>query len=433
MISQTDDEKDLGLNGALLSFSVACALFIGGIIYVLKNATLWPPVNDSTYLALRSAFRVVDFLHLQAESPVQTSVLRRQMPSGTERLGIEICVLVTVLGLTAAASLLLSLLANLRHFRVVIERLTMAFLLFAAPVSYLTVLLLTWSWPPSEPYVTQHGSLWASLPLRVFIGEIVCLCALLILLYLRRRVIPRWVLATLISFHFAFWLYVLWHETRILFYPVYSRDLVLVLMSALPFVYMLQNRDGFVRIDGRLKSPWVVGMAVALLIPFGAVWAPTKTAVLSHPQDLAAVKIELARGPCFGSCPQYTITVQGDGRVEYLGRQRHSRSESRKSGKIEREKIMKILQTLDQVKFLGLDDRAFSWAFDTPSVGVCIWKDGRTKRVVSDAGFVGSKNGRQARFVNAAQEIDGILESTQWNYCKGEECADPDLTGSSPD
>jgi hypothetical protein len=177
----------------------------------------------------------------------------------------------------------------------------------------------------------------------------------------------------------------------------------------------------------------VLGIAIVALISFVAVWEPTKTVALSHPRHLAAVKIELARGPCFGSCPQYTITVQGDGRAEYLGRQRYSRFDSKRVGKIESEKIMQILQTLDQAKFMTLDDRAFSWAFDTPSVGVCIWEDGRTKRVVSDAGFVGSKNGRQSRFVDATQEIDSILKSTKWDYCEGEECVSPPSTEPTPD
>lgn len=360
MISQTDDERALGRNVALLSFSVACALFIGGLIYVLKNERRWTPVNDSTYFALAGAYRVVDFLHLQTVSPVKTSVLRRQAPSGTERLGIEICILVTVLGLTSAASLLLSLLTYMRKFRSFVKRSTLMFLLFAAPVSYLTVSLLTWHWPPSELYAIPRGSFWESLHLRVFIGEIACLCVLLTLLYLRRRVIPKWTVATLILFHLAFWMYVLWNETRIWLFPIYLRDLVLLLIPALPFVYMLQDRNRLVPSPGRLKSRLVLGIAIVALLSLVAVWAPTKTVALSHPEDLAAVKIELARGPCFGSCPQYTITVQGDGRVEYSGRQRHSRFDSRKVGEIEREKITQILQTLDQVKFMTLDDRAFS-------------------------------------------------------------------------
>src|SRR5580704_2275120 len=115
----------LDMDIVLLSFSLACALFIGGLIYVLKNGELWPPVNDSTYLALRSAYRVIDFLHLRAGSPVNAIVARRRPASGTERAGIEICVLGTVLGLAGAAWLLLSLLSNLRHFRNFVKRSTL--------------------------------------------------------------------------------------------------------------------------------------------------------------------------------------------------------------------------------------------------------------------------------------------------------------------
>jgi hypothetical protein len=433
VISQTDEERALGLNVFLLSFSVACALFIGGLIYVLKNGARWNPVNDSTYLALTGAYRVVDFLHLQAVSPVKSTGLRRQLPSGTERVGIEICIFVTVLGLTAATSLLLSLFTYMQKFRSFVKRSTLMFLLFAAPASYLTVSRLTWSWPTSEPYSIPHGSFSESLPLRVFIGEIACLCVLLTLPYLRRRVIPKWTVATLILFHLAFWMYVLWHETRIWLFPIYSLNLVLLLIPVLPLVYMLQDRDRLVRARGRLKTRWVLGIAIVALSSFVAVWVPSKTVALSHPEDLAAVKIELSRGPCFGPCPRYTIAVQGDGRVEYLGRQRYSRFDSRKVGKIEREKITQILQTLDQVKFMTLEDRAFSWGFDTPSVGVRIWEDGKTKRVVSDAGFVGSKNGRQSRFVDATQEIDSILKSTRWDSCEGEECVSPPSTEPTPD
>jgi hypothetical protein len=256
---------------------------------------------------------------------------------------------------------------------------------------------------------------------------------LLPLVYLRRRVIPKWTVTSLILFHLAFWVYVFWYETRIWLFPIYSLDFVLLVIPALPLVYVLQDRDRRVRAGGRLKTRWALGIAIVALISLVAVWVPSKTVALSHPQDLAAVKIELARGPCFGSCPQYTVTVQGDGRVEYSGRQRYSRFDSRKVGKIEREKITQILQMLDQVKFMALDDRAFSWGFDTPSVGVRIWEDGKTKQVVSDAGFVGSKNGRQSRFVDATQEIDSILKSTKWDSCEGEECVRPPSTEPTPD
>ena len=38
-----------------------------------------------------------------------------------------------------------------------------------------------------------------------------------------------------------------------------------------------------------------------------------------RPAPTAADRIELARGPCFGACPIYSLTVWGDGRVRFVG------------------------------------------------------------------------------------------------------------------
>jgi hypothetical protein len=103
ILQATSDEKIRGLDRVLLSIGIACALVIGALTYAFKNGALWTPVNDSTYLTLRGAYRVVDFLHLQSASPVATSVLRRQPAFGSQGLGIEIAVLVTVLGVAQIA------------------------------------------------------------------------------------------------------------------------------------------------------------------------------------------------------------------------------------------------------------------------------------------------------------------------------------------
>lgn len=67
---------------------------------------------------------------------------------------------------------------------------------------------------------------------------------------------------------------------------------------------------------------------------------------------------------------------------------------------------------------MSLDDRAFSWGFDSPSAGVLVSIDGRAKRVVSDTMFIGPRNGHQARFVEATSEIDKIVGSNQWVECE---------------
>ncbi len=37
------------------------------------------------------------------------------------------------------------------------------------------------------------------------------------------------------------------------------------------------------------------------------------------PAPTASDQIALTRGPCFGACPMYTVTVHGDGRVQFVG------------------------------------------------------------------------------------------------------------------
>jgi hypothetical protein len=350
----------------------------------------------------------------------------QRQPSNSERLGIEIAILVTVLGVAAGVWLLLSLVSYARNVDVVVGRLTLAILTFTAPACYLTASWLTWTWPQVELRPIPLGGFFRENPLvAVFIGEMACVSVLSLWRYFQRRVTPKWVVTLFVLFHFAFWIFAIGRDTRFWFFPLYSNDFVLLLILALPLVHILQRRHQLDQMGQSRPKVGSVVVGIALLIPFGTVWAPAKNVQLSHPRNLDTLKIELARGPCYGSCPQYTITVQGDGRVAYVGRGGHSHFETRKLGSIEREKVMRILQTLDQVKFMTLEDRAFSWAFDTPSVGIRIWEDGKTKQVVSDAAYVGYKYGRQARFVEATREIDGILESTQWSHWEGEECAKP--------
>jgi hypothetical protein len=116
--------------------------------------------------------------------------------------------------------------------------------------------------------------------------------------------------------------------------------------------------------------------------------------------------------------------VHGDGQVHYVGRQGYSRVQTKKSGTIEKEKVAQILKVLDHAEFMTLEGRAFTWAFDTPSVGVRISVDGKTKQVVSDTYIVGAPKGRQAQFVVAAQQVDAILASSTWLNCEGE-CDNP--------
>jgi hypothetical protein len=108
--------------------------------------------------------------------------------------------------------------------------------------------------------------------------------------------------------------------------------------------------------------------------------------------------------------------LHGSGLVEYFG-DRHVRVRGYQTATVSREQISQILRDLDRLRFFTIEDRAFRWCFDTPSVGVSVFIDGKTKRVVSDAACTGAESGIQARFVQVAREIDTVTGSDRWVEC----------------
>jgi len=69
--------------------------------------------------------------------------------------------------------------------------------------------------------------------------------------------------------------------------------------------------------------------------------------------DLKTVTIQLERSACFGTCPAYTLSIHGDGRLEYNGKAHVKETGSRES-RIELDKIRALLQIFDKAKFLEI-------------------------------------------------------------------------------
>jgi hypothetical protein len=377
------------LKEALFSLNIAGAAVLGALTYILKNVSLEKPLNDSTYLSLRNMYRVIDFLAPQSQNPVATSAVRRQPPSSSEQLGTEVFVIVTWLGTAAAVALLLWSLRHTRIYGKILASADIAILLFSLPACYLFVGLLTWDWV-YEPGVTNFF-----MQKLTFTAIVVEVLGLGVVLPFRTKSIPQSIAFLLASLHCTFWISVLWSETRVWLFPLYARDLILgvFLFSVLVSVYRRERKD--VATNSR-KGDWLVA-CIPLGIA-GIVWSPAKNIELSNSRNLDSAMIELSRGPCFGSCPTYTVTVYGSGQVRYVGQNRHEQGQTKKSGTLPQEKFIEILHVLDRVRFMTLESRAFVWAFDTPTVGLRASVDGKEKLVASDSTFVGPQTGRQARF-----------------------------------
>lgn len=385
-------------------------------LYLTTSQQLWPPASRSTYYFLRGAARINGLLHLNSAA-VMTDRVAREFPSRWGQLGQELTVLVSFLGASAIILLLLRLTGGGSGYRVILGPVAGPVTLFAAPAGWLLVEALTSEWPLGR-WPPDHPP-WRTVWLRVFAAELVCYCLLALLR--RRRALSPATSGTLLALHYAIWIGLLWPSSTITVYRLIAPYVLFLLFPLAGFVWLAYSKRNFPSAEASsgnrpARGTWSFALfALAFLL---MVWGPGSSRGLAHPQNIQSLNLQLSRGPCYGQCPSYTLTVHGDGLVEYVGH-RYVKVKGPLNAKITEEQLRSILGRLDRARFFALDDRAFAWCFDTPSVSVSLSLDDSSKRVVSDAGCVGAKSGVQAQFVQAADDIDSIVDSKRWVRCDG--------------
>jgi hypothetical protein len=219
-----------------------------------------------------------------------------------------------------------------------------------------------------------------------------------------------------------FWVLVLLPEVRISLYSLYAPYLLLLIFPLSGIVWLRYVKTSDLHSaeagGGGRFGKWTVVTAIVAIAALFFVWHPLDGRSLTRANDIESLRIQLSRGPCRGRCPSYTITIHGDGKLEYVG-DRNVRVPGTRAGKLNSEQITEVLKSLDRAHFLALEDRAFSWCFDTGSVSISVSMDGKTKRVVSDDSCTRAKSGLQAQFVKSAAETDAIVGSNRWISCDG--------------
>ena len=403
----------LALHEVLFSLSVAFAFCNTFYLYLTLTRELWP---RSSYYLLRAAARVNGLLNLNSAA-VMTDRVAREFPSRWGQLGQELTVLVSVLGAGAILLLLLRLSAGTWLYRVMLRGVAGPVTLFAAPAGWLLVQALTSKWPlahwlPANP-------LWRTVWLRVFAAELVFFCVLPVLS--RRRTLSSAMCGTLLALHYALWIGILWPGSTVTVYGLFAPYLLLLIFPLAGFVWLAYIKRPWPAVEasrGNRAGRGTWSLALLALASLLMVWGPSSNHSLAHSQDIRSLTLQLSRGPCYGPCPSYTLTIHGSGLVEYVGR-REVKIRGLRTATITEEQLRSILRRLDDARFFALDDRAFAWCFDTPSVSVSLSLDGNSKRVVSDAGCVGAKSGLQAQFVRSTNDIDTIVGSERWVRCNG--------------
>lgn len=92
--------------------------------------------------------------------------------------------------------------------------------------------------------------------------------------------------------------------------------------------------------------------------------------------------ITLERTACFGSCPIYSVTVHGDGTVDWNGI-RYVKEKGQRTWSISQEKIEALKKAINKAKFTDLHDEYTSYGITcSPSTITTVkFKDGSGKKV----------------------------------------------------
>ena len=385
----------------------------------------WSANTDTEYYFFRGVLRVADLLRLGATNAVSTdAVARRGQPIQWSFFAIDVTLLASLCSLTVCVLLVVRILNRSSFYRVAFGHLAGITAIFAPAILSLLISGLVFE---SDIVGTSAWSL-KRFTVRIFFGELVGFVFLT--LAARRRRISAWTSASLLILHYGFWCWVLLATIPVLGGPgifalsVYVFHLSIWLFPSAGAAWLLYVTPGSRFASGietgTGAARWTFVAASLGLVTLCAIWFPPRGYLLAPPKDLRTAVIEMSRGPCYGSCPSYTITIHGDGTVEYVGG-RLARQD-RQTSNIGTEAFTEILQQLDRSHFSTLEGRAFLWCFDTSSVAITVSVDGRSRRVTSDAGCTGAKRGVQARFVQVADAIDKAVGSARWVQCDGGYC-----------
>ena len=135
----------------------------------------------------------------------------------------------------------------------------------------------------------------------------------------------------------------------------------------------------------------------------------------------ADLEITLQRTMCFGTCPDYTLTIKANRRVTFKGGQ-FTRVKGTASGRITRSSLRELVRAFDQADLTSFaDDYSPSggvcegYMTDVPSEIISIRRNGKTKRVNHYFGCMGTAvNEKLKPLVALGKTIDRVTNSKRW-------------------
>jgi len=96
--------------------------------------------------------------------------------------------------------------------------------------------------------------------------------------------------------------------------------------------------------------------------------------------DLTTLSITLQRTACYGSCPIYTVTLFGDGRVQYEG-ETFVQAKGKRSSHITPAQVQALLEDFRRADFFSALPQYVAGVTDMPSENITFHYNGKTRGV----------------------------------------------------
>ena len=128
-------------------------------------------------------------------------------------------------------------------------------------------------------------------------------------------------------------------------------------------------------------------------------------------------QIELTRGPCFGACPMYTVTVWGDGRVRFVGNQFVEKT-GEHSKTLDAARVAGLFALADSIRFFEMpaqvtpanEPACGQYHTDAPSADITMIRGSRDHTVSHYHGCNEAPAGLRA----FQDRIDAVLGTAEW-------------------
>ena len=156
------------------------------------------------------------------------------------------------------------------------------------------------------------------------------------------------------------------------------------------------------------------GHAITAVLQSGISLVPLETApkAVAEPmlQPKSQIEISLQRTACYGSCPAYTVTLNGQG-VVFEGDRFNAVAGTHHAPPLEQGALRALAQRMLNVGWFGMEEKYRANWTDNPTQTVTLTVDGQTKKVID---YVGIEAGMPDAVRDIEYEIDRISGSGRW-------------------